>query len=126
MKITVFTPTFNRAHILPKLYNSLLKQTNQNFEWLIVDDGSTDNSKTIIDEWIKQNRIVIKYFYQKNSGKMMAHNLGVLKSEEELFMCVDSDDYLFDENVINKIITKWESVDNKEKETLSAYCQQRQ
>ena len=44
MKITVFTPTFNRAHILPKLYNSLLKQTNQNFEWLIVDDGSTDNS----------------------------------------------------------------------------------
>ena len=64
MKITVFTPTFNRAHILPKLYNSLLKQTNQNFEWLIVDDGSTDNSKTIIDEWIKQNRIVIKYFYQ--------------------------------------------------------------
>lgn len=125
MKITVFTPTFNRAHILPKLYNSLLKQTNQNFEWLIVDDGSTDNSKTIIDEWIKQNRIVIKYFYQKNSGKMMAHNLGVLKSEEELFMCVDSDDYLFDENVINKIITKWESVDNKEKETLSGIVAQK-
>lgn len=125
MKITVFTPTFNRAYTLPKLYDSLVMQTNKNFEWIIVDDGSTDNTSELIKGWEQQHQITIKYFYQKNSGKMMAHNLGVLKSQEELFMCVDSDDYLFDKEVINNIIKKWENIDNQEKETLSGIVAQK-
>ena len=71
-KITIFTPTYNRAYSLPKLYNSLLKQDSSLFEWLIIDDGSTDNTKDIINKWILEQKIVIRYFYQENAGKMVA------------------------------------------------------
>jgi glycosyltransferase involved in cell wall biosynthesis len=107
-KITVFTPTYNRANILGQLYQSLLRQTNKDFCWLIVDDGSTDETKKIIEHWINENRIKIKYFYQKNSGKMAAHNLGVERTETELFVCVDSDDFLVD-NAIDLLVNAWEN-----------------
>ena len=107
-QITIFTPTYNRALLLPKLYNSLVKQTNKNFEWLIVDDGSTDNTKQIINQWSIERQIIIRYFYQPNSGKMRAHNSGVQKAAGNLFMCVDSDDHLFDEYVIETILSKWQ------------------
>lgn len=101
--LTIFTPTYNRGYTLPQLYNSLLKQTNQNFEWIIVDDGSTDNTKEIINKWINENKIKIRYFYQDNQGKPIAHNYGVKKAEGELFTCVDSDDYL-KENAVEIIL----------------------
>ena len=104
--ITVFTPTYNRAYILPRLYKSLLRQTNKQFEWIIVDDGSTDNTEEKVNNWIKENKIKIKYYKQENQGKMIAHNKGVEKSEGELFVCVDSDDYLTD-NAIEIITKKW-------------------
>ena len=109
-KITIFTPTYNRAYTLKKLYDSLLRQTNKDFEWLIVDDGSTDNTKDLINGFTKENKIKIRYYYQENGGKAMAHNLGVEKTETELFTCVDSDDYLIEE-AINKIIVTWKDVD---------------
>ncbi|MFQ9494373.1 glycosyltransferase family A protein [Dorea longicatena] len=93
-EMTVFTPTYNRAYILPKLYNSLCEQTCKNFEWLIVDDGSTDNTSEIIEKWIAERKIEIRYFKQKNGGKQRAHNLGVEKSNGKVFVCVDSDDYV--------------------------------
>ncbi|MDO5397163.1 MAG: glycosyltransferase family A protein [bacterium] len=99
MKLTIFTPTYNRAYKLPELYESLTKQTNNNFVWLIVDDGSTDNTKELIENWINEQRISIKYYYQKNMGKMSAHNKGVELTETELFVCVDSDDMLAPEAV---------------------------
>ena len=106
-KITVFTPTYNRANVLGQLYQSLLRQSNKDFCWLIVDDGSTDETKGIIEQWINENRIKIKYYYQNNSGKMAAHNLGVEKTETELFVCVDSDDFLVD-NAIELLVNDWE------------------
>ena len=60
-KITVFTPTYNRAYILSQLYQSLLRQNNKEFCWLIVDDGSTDNTKALVEQWIKDNKSRIKY-----------------------------------------------------------------
>lgn len=99
MKLTVFTPTYNRAYTLPALYESLKRQTSRDFVWLIVDDGSTDNTREIVDGWIKEAVVDIRYYYQKNQGKMTAHNYGVRLTETELFTCVDSDDYLSDDAV---------------------------
>ena len=107
--ITIFTPTYNRAYILPQLYNSLIKQNNNNFEWIIVDDGSTDSTKEIVDKWIKEKKIVIRYFYQENQGKPIAHNCGVKNAKGELFVCVDSDDYLT-ENAVKTILDKWRKI----------------
>lgn len=94
MLITVFTPTYNRAHLLPVLYGSLCGQIFSDFEWLIVDDGSTDNTKDIIDSFIKEKKIRINYFWKENGGKHKAINYGVPKAGGELFFIVDSDDKL--------------------------------
>lgn len=72
--LTIFTPTYNRAYVLDKLYLSLCVQTNKDFEWLIIDDGSTDNTKEKIQNWILEKKIQIRYVYQKNAGKSAAHN----------------------------------------------------
>lgn len=104
--ITIFTPTYNRAGTLIRLYESLKKQTNKNFLWLIVDDGSTDNTEEIVNKWISDDELEIRYFKQQNQGKSMAHNKGVELTETELFTCVDSDDYLTD-NAVEEIINCW-------------------
>jgi glycosyltransferase involved in cell wall biosynthesis len=93
-KITVFTATYNREHTLDRLYDSLLKQTNKKFEWLIVDDGSTDASEELIQGFIAENKLNIKYYKQENSGKHRAINKGVKLAKGELFFIVDSDDYI--------------------------------
>ena len=102
-EITVFTPTYNRALILPKLYNSLCKQTNKNFLWLVIDDGSEDSTSKLFEKWMKDEIIEIAYEKQENKGKMNAHNVAVKKTQTALFVCVDSDDYLL-ENAIENII----------------------
>ena len=79
--ITIFTPTYNRAYTLPRVYKSLCLQTCKDFEWLIVDDGSEDETQTLVEKWIKDNVIKIRYYKQKNGGKQRAHNVGVEKSE---------------------------------------------
>lgn len=92
--ITVFTPTYNRKELLKRCYDSLLKQEYREFEWLIVDDGSEDDTKSEVDAWIKEGKIRIRYYYKENGGKMRAHNMGASLAEGELFVCLDSDDYL--------------------------------
>lgn len=93
--ITVFTPTYNRAYILPNLYKSLLTQTNKDFEWVIVDDGSNDNTEQLCNSWIENcKNFKITYIKQKNQGKHIAINIGVKNAKGELFFIVDSDDYL--------------------------------
>lgn len=112
--LTVFTPTYNRAYILPLCYESLKRQTNKDFIWLIVDDGSTDNTKKVIDGWKGNNDdFHIEYIYQLNKGKQSAHNTGVLACTTELFICVDSDDYLTD-NAVAVIFKNWEQLKDKE------------
>lgn len=107
--ITIFTPTYNREKNLPVLYKSLLKQTYKNFEWLIVDDGSSDNTRQLVNSFIDENKIDIRYIYQKNSGKHIAFNTGVTNAKYNLFMCIDSDDYLVDD-ILCEIINTWKMV----------------
>lgn len=97
--LTIFTPTFNRAELLKRVYDSLLRQREKNFSWLIVDDGSTDNTKEVVEEWLREGRINIQYEYQENGGKMRAHNQGVNLCNTELFLCLDSDDFLTEDAV---------------------------
>ena len=104
MKLTIFTPVYNRADLIDRLYESLRRQTNHNFIWLIVDDGSTDNLQQKIERLNKELDFEIRYYYQKNQGKHAAHNMGVEKCDTELFFCVDSDDYL-KEGAVEKILT---------------------
>lgn len=112
--ITVFTATYNRAYILPRLYESLCRQTSREFDWIIVDDGSEDNTYKLVEQWINENKITIHYYKQKNGGKQRAHNYGVAMCQLELFMCVDSDDYIAD-NCIEKHIERWNEVKNNKK-----------
>lgn len=107
-RLTIFTPTYNRAYILPKLYDSLREQTCQDFEWLIVDDGSTDCTKELVDVWRQEKKVNIRYIYQDNNGKMMAHNKAVQESSGELFMCIDSDDCLYSERVVEDTLSFWQ------------------
>ena len=108
--ITIFTPTYNRGRTLPALYHSLCQQTDKGeFNWLIVDDGSEDNTRSLVEGWIKDNKISIRYYYQENSGKHVAFNRGVRKCDTELFFCVDSDDYLTDD-AVRLISETWKNI----------------
>ena len=105
--VTVFTPTYNRAYILGDLYHSLQRQTCMDFEWLIVDDGSVDDTKALIASWQEEkNPFPIRYVYQENGGKCRAINRGLKEAEGRLFFTVDSDDYLTDD-AIEKVI-RWD------------------
>lgn len=110
-KLTVFTPTFNRLKTLERLYISLTLQTNNDFIWLIVDDGSTDETSLFVEKWINGNIIQIEYVRQTNHGKSYAHNVGVTLTKTELFTCVDSDDYLTCD-AIEIILSKIELLSN--------------
>ena len=93
-EITVFTPAFNRAKLLPRLYKSLKNQSSINFEWVIVDDGSQDETQQVVQKFIDEGVLPINYVYQDNKGKHFAINRGVKEANGELFWIVDSDDYL--------------------------------
>ena len=107
MKFTVFTPTFNRKELLEKLYKSLQKQTYTDFEWLIVDDGSTDGTGEKVKEFLEESKLDIKYFYKENGGKQRAYNFATDKANGELFICLDSDDE-YVENGFETILKYWE------------------
>lgn len=106
MLLTIFTPTYNREYLLPRLYSSLLNQTCMDFCWLIVDDGSTDHTRELVEQWRQDEKIEIEYLYQPNGGKMRAHNTGVKHAHTDLFLCVDSDDYLA-KTAVSVIIENW-------------------
>lgn len=112
--VTIFTPIYNRAYIIENLYQSLLRQTSFNFEWLILDDGSTDNISMIVNQWIKNTqKFEIRFYSQKNGGKHRAINRGVQLARGSAFFIVDSDDYLTDDAV--EIISKyWEPIEDKQ------------
>lgn len=108
--LTVFTPAYNRAHTLCRTFKSLCNQKCKDFIWLIVDDGSSDNTAALVQEWKKlDNGFEIKYLYKDNGGMHTAHNVAYDHIETELNVCIDSDDCLA-ENAIEKIINKWQEV----------------
>lgn len=120
-KVTVFTPTFNRVHTLVRLYNSLLLQTNKNFEWVVVDDGSTDGTSEFFFELENHSHIEIKYFRVNNGGKHRAINYGLDRAEGEYFFIVDSDDYLT-ADCIERIIFWINSLASETEYMFSGVC----
>lgn len=107
--ITIFTPTYNRSYILHKAYESLKKQKEKNFVWMIIDDGSTDNTEIIVNEWINEKKVDIIYYKIKNGGKANAFNYAIEKTSTEYFLfALDSDDIIVDNGIeiINKILEK--------------------
>jgi glycosyltransferase involved in cell wall biosynthesis len=123
-KITVFTPTYNRAHTLHRVYNSIKKQTLQKrdnvniFEWIIVDDGSSDNTRELVKRWQNESEFEIIYFYQENQGKPSATRKGIELSRGELFLICDSDDE-FLPDTFEVFIKIWDSFSKEEKEKCS-------
>lgn len=107
MKLTIFTPTYNRAYIIENLYHSLQRQTVTNFEWLVVDDGSQDNTAELFAKWQNErNPFTIHYYYTENGGKCRAINYALDLAKGELFFTIDSDDYLTND-AVEKIL-EWE------------------
>lgn len=105
--LTVFTPAYNRAYSLPRTYQSLLDQSCKDFIWLVVDDGSTDNTAELVREWQKRdNGFEIRYIYKENGGMHTAHNTAYENIDTELNVCIDSDDYMPDD-AVEKIINCW-------------------
>lgn len=129
--ITVFTPTYNRAHTLHRVYNSIKKQTLQKrdnvniFEWIIVDDGSSDNTRELVKRWQNESEFEIIYFYQENQGKPSATRKGIELSRGELFLICDSDDE-FLPDTFEVFIKIWDSFSKEEKEKcagIGVLCQ---
>lgn len=112
--ITILTPTYNRAYTLEKAYKSLVNQTNKNFIWLIVDDGSTDDTKELVDKFIAEKLIKINYCYKENGGKHTAINYGVKKINTKYVLILDSDDYL-KEDCVEIVLNKWDKYCNNKK-----------
>jgi len=114
MKFTVCTPTYQRAHTLSRVYNSLCLQVYTNFEWIIVDDGSTDRTNEMVIKWQKENKISIHYERQNNQGKHIAVNVGVKLSKGELFLIADSDDE-FPANALQIFYDTWVNIPELER-----------
>lgn len=113
MKISILTPTYNRANLLKDLYKSLINNTKYNveIEWLIMDDGSNDETKDVVQEFISEKKIEVKYYFQQNQGKMVAINNLVLKCTGDLIIDCDSDDY-FTDNAFEIIKSEYEKYKN--------------
>ena len=107
VQLTVFTPAYNRADTLERCYHSLQRQSDKSFEWLIVDDGSTDNTAEVVKKWQQEgNDFKIKYIYKENGGLHTAYNKAIDNMNTELSVCIDSDDYMPD-NAVEIILNFW-------------------
>ncbi len=116
---TVFTPSYNRARTLPRVYESLQQQTFRDFEWLVLDDGSTDGTRELIARWQAESNFPIRYVYQENQGKPAAFNHGVQEARGELFLTLDSDDGCTPE-ALERFKYHWDNIPDSEKAKFSA------
>lgn len=123
--LTVFTPAYNRAHTIGRTFESLCRQTSQDFEWLIIDDGSSDSTRRLVESWLSDIKkdgennmegysekapwLKVRYIYQKNQGMHGAHNTAYENIDTELNTCIDSDDYMPD-NAVEKITGFWKNL----------------
>lgn len=116
---TVFTPTYNRANTLPRVYESLRAQTFRDFEWLIVDDGSTDGTRQLIEKWQVGAEFPIHYIYQQNQGKPVACNRAAQEAQGEFLLTLDSDDECVPE-AIERFKYHWDNIPADQKDKFSA------
>jgi len=106
--LTVFTPTYNRANLLTILYESLKRQTSKDFMWMVIDDGSTDNTRELVNGWIDStNDFEIKYIHKENGGLHTGYNTAIANCTTELMVPIDSDDYMPDD-AVEKIVDYWQ------------------
>lgn len=103
MKLTIFTPTYNRSKLLERIFISLKEQKCKEFEWLIIDDGSNDDTEEVVQDFIKDCAINIRYIKKENGGKHTAHNMAVENAIGDFFLCLDSDDILA-QSAVNRIL----------------------
>jgi glycosyltransferase involved in cell wall biosynthesis len=116
---TVFTPTFNRAQTLSRVYESLLVQTFRDFEWLVIDDGSTDGTKQLVQSWQANSSFPIRYVYQQNQGKPAACNLAALEAQGEFLLTLDSDDACVPQ-ALERFKYHWDNIPADQKDKFSA------
>ena len=108
IRLTVFTPAYNRADLLPRCFESMKRQTNKNFIWMIVDDGSTDHTRELVESWMSQSTdFPIVYYYKENGGLYTAYNEAIAHMDTELCVCIDSDDFMPDD-AVEKILRLWD------------------
>ncbi len=115
---TVFTPTYNRSWALHRAYESLMAQTYHDFEWLIIDDGSTDNTHELVAAWRKVSPFPIRYFYYTNQGKYVTYNIATNKAQGRLFVCLDSDDRCVPES-LERFKYHWDQLSALEQSQLA-------
>ncbi|MBE5912933.1 MAG: glycosyltransferase family 2 protein [Pseudobutyrivibrio ruminis] len=111
--LTVYTPTYNREKLLPRVYESLLKQTNHDFVWQVIDDGSTDGTKELVQGWMNQSPFEVRYYYKNNGGIHTARDTAYRICDTELIFGVDSDDWLVDD-AVEKILRCWGEYGNED------------
>lgn len=107
-ELTIFTPTYNRRDVLERLYASLKSQTQKEFSWMIIDDGSIDGTEKLVQKWMKEKYLHIRYFYQENQGKHIAMKSAIEQCQTTWFVCVDSDDTL-PPNTVEDLLTDADS-----------------
>jgi len=119
MLITVFTPTYNRAYTLQRVFDSLMTQTflHDAFEWILIDDGSSDNTQHLIKSFLQKADFKIEYIYQENRGKNYCHNKAITLAKGELFLILDSDDAITS-NCMDVFWKHWQNLDNKIKKDI--------
>lgn len=106
--ITIFTPSYNRADLLLRCYQSLENQTNKNFIWMVIDDGSTDGTRNLVRQWMADaGEIEIQYYYKENGGLHTAYNEAIAHITTPLCVCIDSDDWM-PEDAIERILDFWD------------------
>lgn len=113
-RLTVFTPAYNRAHTIGRTYESLCRQTCKDFEWLVIDDGSTDNTREIVEQWMAlDNGFEIQYVWKENGGLHTGYNKAIELAETEICVCIDSDDWMPDD-AVEVIVNYWERHRNED------------
>lgn len=115
---TIFTPTYNRSHTLHRVFNSLRAQTLHNFEWLVIDDGSTDDTDKLVAEWMKSADFPLRYVRQDHAGKHVAYNRALTEARGQFFSCLDSDDALVPD-ALEKLSRLWNTIPEGERH---AFC----
>jgi glycosyltransferase involved in cell wall biosynthesis len=116
--ITIFTPTYNRAHTLHRVFDSLCGQTLRDFEWLVIDDGSTDNTEELVAGWAQSADFPVRYLRQDHAGKHIAYNRALIETRGRFFTCLDSDDALMPD-ALEKLVGLWKTIPDGERH---AFC----
>ena len=107
--ITVFTPAYNRADLLGRCFESMKRQTRKDFIWMIIDDGSRDNTREVVESWLREPLdFELRYYYKENGSLHTAYNEAIARIDTELCVCIDSDDFMPDD-AVEKILAFWEA-----------------